>query len=113
MGLPTSSARGSLRVRSLARMRGVRELTELAGHEIRGLLADVDGVVADPLQATRDDDHPQAPLADGQIVAELEDPLDYAPVAAVDQLVQVDEGLGPLDVAGRERVHRDAEHLLA
>ena len=32
-------------------VRGVGELAELAGDEVRGLLADVDGVVADPLEA--------------------------------------------------------------
>src|SRR6185312_2649665 len=43
-------------------MRRVRELVELAGDEVLGLLADVDGVVADPLDAARDDDHPHPPL---------------------------------------------------
>ena len=37
-------------------MRGVGELAELGGYEERGLLADVDGVVADPLEAARDGD---------------------------------------------------------
>jgi hypothetical protein len=32
-------------------VRGVRELAELAGDEVGGLLADVDRVVADPLEA--------------------------------------------------------------
>ena len=44
-------------------MGGVRELAELAGDEVRRLLADVDGVVADPLEAARDDEHPQTPFA--------------------------------------------------
>ena len=39
------------RGRRLRRMRGVAELAELAGDEIDDLLADVDGVVADPLDA--------------------------------------------------------------
>ena len=34
-------------------VRRVGELTELAGDEVRGLLADVDRVVADPLEAPR------------------------------------------------------------
>jgi hypothetical protein len=36
---------------------GVRELAELAGDEVGRLLADVDGVVADPLEAAGDDQH--------------------------------------------------------
>jgi hypothetical protein len=32
-------------------VRGVRELAEIAGDEVSGLLADVDRVVADPLEA--------------------------------------------------------------
>ena len=34
---------------NLGRMRGVAEFAELAGNEVNDLLADVDGVVADPL----------------------------------------------------------------
>ncbi len=44
-------------------MRRVGELAKLAGDEVGGLLADVDGVVADPLEAAGDDEDPQAPLA--------------------------------------------------
>ena len=35
---------------------------ELTGDEELGLLADVDGVVADALEAAGDDDHAHAPL---------------------------------------------------
>ena len=93
-------------------MRGVRELAELAGDEVRGLLADVDGVISDPLQAARDDDHPQAPLADLGVGPEVEEALDDPPVRAVDQLVEVDEALGAGEVALGERPHRDSDHLL-
>ena len=82
-------------------MRGVRELAELARDEVRRLLADVDRVVADPLEAAGDDDHAQPPLALSGVAAELEHVLDDAPVRSVDQLVEVDEALGPLDVALR------------
>ena len=92
--------------------RGVGELAELAGHEVRDLLADVDGVVADPLDAARDDEHPQAVLALLRRVAEREDVLGRVPVRAVDQLVQLDERLRLVGVARRERVERDADHLL-
>ena len=44
---------------ALRGVRGVAELAELAGDEIDDLLADVHGVVADPLDTTRDDEHPQ------------------------------------------------------
>ena len=44
-------------------MRGVRELAEAPRHEIRGLLGDVDRVVADPLEGPRHEDHVDAPLA--------------------------------------------------
>ena len=37
--------------------------------QVRGLLADVDGVVTDPLEAARDDDHPQPPLSELGVVA--------------------------------------------
>src|SRR5215203_3720555 len=51
-------------------VRGVRELAELARHEIGDLLADVDGVVADPLEAPRHSDHPQSPLEPLRICSE-------------------------------------------
>jgi hypothetical protein len=44
-------------------VRGVGELAELTGDEKRRLLADVDGVIADSLQAAGDDEHAQSPLA--------------------------------------------------
>ena len=43
-------------------MRGVGELAELAGHQVGHLLADVDGVVADPLDTAGDHQHAQAVL---------------------------------------------------
>src|SRR4051812_39868682 len=45
------------------RVRGVRELAEQPGHDERDLLADVHGVVADPLQRARDQHHRHRPLA--------------------------------------------------
>ena len=43
---------------------------------------------------------------------DVDEPLDEPPVGPVDQLVQLDEALGAGEVAARERVERDAEHLL-
>ena len=50
-------------------MRRVRELVELPRDEEGGLLADVDGVVADPLDAACDDDHPHPPLLGAGVLA--------------------------------------------
>ncbi len=92
--------------------RGVGELAELAGDEVRGLLADVDGVVADPLETARDQDHPQAPLPHLDIVAEIEQAVDDPPVRPVDQLVELQERLGGNSVSLLQRPERDADHLL-
>jgi uncharacterized membrane protein YbhN (UPF0104 family) len=96
----------------LGRVRGVRELAELARDEVRRLLADVHRVVADPLDAARDDDHPQPPLVPALVAREAEHVADDAPVGAVDQLVEIDEPLRPGDVAREERLDRGADHLL-
>ena len=87
-------------------MRCVRELVELAGDEVLGLLADVDGVVADPLDAPRDDDHPHPPLLHSRGRGHREHLVDDGPVRPVDELVEVDEPACPVDVAGREGVER-------
>ena len=81
---------------------------ELAGDDERGLLADVDRVVADALDAPRDDDHPHAPLLVLGRARRTRDLVDDAAVRPVDQLVEVDERPRPLDVALGERVERDA-----
>src|SRR5436189_1457096 len=96
----------------LRRMRSVRELAELARDEVGGLLADVDRVIADPLERTRDEDHPEPPFALLGVRAEVEHALDRAAVGAVDQLVEVDERRGGLEIAALERVESDADHLL-
>src|SRR5205085_9966952 len=85
-------------------VRSVRELAELARDEVRRLFADVDRVVADPLQTARDEQHPQAPLARRLVGAEAQDLVDHSAVRAVDQLVQLDEALGTREVALLERV---------
>src|SRR5579884_4013152 len=94
------------------RVGGVGELVQLAGHHVGDLLADVDGVVADPLDAAGDDEHAQAVLALLGRVAEREHVLDRVPVRAVDQLVELLQRARLLDVAVAERVERDADHLL-
>ena len=81
---------GDLRRSGCVLVRRVRELAELAGDEEGGLLADVDGVVADALEAARDDDHAHPPLAALGVAAERDHLLDRAPVGAVDELVELD-----------------------
>ena len=51
-------------------VRRVGELAEVTGHQVRDLLADVDGVIADPFDAARDDQHAQTILAFVQGVTE-------------------------------------------
>src|SRR5205807_10389235 len=70
-------------------VRGVGEFAELAGDEVGGLFADVDGVVADAFEAAGDDEHAHAPFA--VVAGELEDVVEGAAVAAVDQFVELDE----------------------
>src|SRR5438045_9505034 len=90
----------------------ISELAELPGDEEGRLLADVDGVVADPLEAAGDEDHAQPPLTLGDVHAEVEHAFDGAAVRTIDQLVEVDERRGSLEIAPLERVERDADHLL-
>src|SRR5438034_3773354 len=92
--------------------RSIRELAKLAGDEICDLLADVDGVVPDPLEAARDRDHPQAPLEALRIGPEREHLPHDAAVRAIDELVELDERRRTLEVTVRERVERDADHPL-
>src|SRR3954454_9014345 len=100
-------------------VRGVRELAEQPGHHERGLLADVDRVVADALERTGDEDHVHRPLAHVDVVAGVErEPEDLA-VEAVDLLVLAHEVLGEREVAQLEALlglahlgARELAHLL-
>src|SRR5215213_4587033 len=85
-------------------MRRVGELAELTGDEKGGALADVHRVVPDPLQAARRKQHSQPPLAQLRRRPELEHVVHNTPAGAVDQLVEVDERLGALEVAIGERI---------
>ena len=83
-------------------MRGVLELAEQAGDDEGDLLADVDRVVADPLDRAGDEDHRHRPLAAVVVVADLErDPEDLL-VEVVDDVVLADQVARHLDVAARE-----------
>ena len=94
------------------RVRCVLELAKLAAHEVGRLLADVDRVVADSLEAAGHDDHEQRPLARRGVALEAGELVDDPPIRAVDQLVELDERLGRGEVPAPERVERDARHLL-
>src|SRR6266516_585573 len=98
--------------RALSEVRCISELAELAGDQEGRLLADVDGVVADPLETARDEDHPQPPFPLGNVAAEVQHAPDGAAVRTIDQLVEVDERRGGLEIAPLERVECDADHLL-
>src|SRR5438132_11725083 len=73
------------------RMGRIGELAKLARDQVRRLLADVHGVVADPLEAARDGEHAEPPLELLWIPSELEHVLDCAAVCTIDQLVEIDE----------------------
>ena len=77
-------------------VRRVGELAKLGRQEVGGSLADVDRVVADPLESAGDDDHAQAVFAQGRIGAELEQMLDDSTVGAVDELVERRRATPPL-----------------
>src|SRR5207247_2046708 len=94
-------------------MRCVGELAELRGEQVRDLLTDVDRVIADSLQGAGHQHHPQPVLAHPRRLSELEDAPDHATIRAVDELVELDERLGALEVAIAERVERDSDHFLA
>ena len=76
------------------------------------LLADVDGMVSDPLETAGDGDHPQPPLEPRRIGAEGEHLADDAAVRAVDQLVEVDERVAPRRRRAGESIERDTDHPL-
>ena len=81
-------------------MRRVRELTELRRQQVRGLLADVDGAVADPLDRARDDDHPQTPFAQLRLGHHVHEPFDEAAIVSQEQaadLVALDDALTSLE----------------
>src|SRR6266581_5780984 len=94
-------------------VRGVCELAKLCRQEVRGLLADVDGVVADALQGPGDDHHAETVLPHLGIAAELENAPHDASVRPVDELIEIDERFGTCKIPVTERVERDPDHLLA
>src|SRR5438067_5442537 len=81
---------------------GIRELPEQARHDERDLLADVHGVVADPLERPRDEGHVHRPLARVLVVADLDREAKDLAVQAVDLAILADEVFGEADVAGGE-----------
>src|SRR5258708_2611967 len=84
-------------------VRRIRELAEQPGNDERGLLTDVDGVVADALQAARDERHDHRPLARVGVVADLDRHSEDVAVDAIDLAILPYKVLGELDVAIGER----------
>src|SRR5437773_10261119 len=80
-------------------VRGVRELAKLGRQEVSRLLADVDGVVADALKSSRDDNHAETVLPHRGVAAQLENPLDDTAVGTVDELIEIDERFGARKVS--------------
>src|ERR1035438_6179547 len=91
-----------LPARGSARGRGARELPEQSGDDERDLLADVHGVVADPLQRARDEDHVHRPLARVGVLADLDRHAEDVTVQAVDLVILADDIFGQFDVAPGE-----------
>src|SRR5215217_6750827 len=85
-------------------VRGVGELAEQARHDERDLLADVDRVVADPLQRAGHEHHRHRPLAAILVGPDLDRPPEHLAVQRVDLLVLADQILRQRHVAERERV---------
>ena len=75
-------------------MRSVRELRELPGHDEGRLLADVDGVVADPLEATGNRDLPHSPLERLGVVDVAEHLVEHLAVRVVDEVVELMQRAG-------------------
>src|SRR6266581_4720335 len=88
-GAAPDTASTIARAAALRGMRRVGELAELARDQVGRLFSDVHRMVPDALQAARDDQHTQAPLA--LLGPELEHVLDSASICAVDQIVELDE----------------------
>ena len=80
-------------------MGGVLELAEEPGDDEGDLLADVDGVVADPLERACDEHHRHRPLAGVVVIADLDREVEDLLVEIVDDVVLADEVAGEGDVA--------------
>src|ERR1700693_4226571 len=87
---------------STGRMGGVGELPKKARDDECHLLADVHGVVSDPLQRPRDEDHVHRPLARVRILADFDRQAKDLAVETVDLPILADEVFGETDVAGGE-----------
>src|SRR3954454_4837933 len=85
-------------------VRRVRELSELARDHERDLLADVDGVVADPLYGAGHEHHRHRPLAAIGVGADLDGAGEDAAIEAVDLLVLADEILRDRNISQQERL---------
>ena len=92
-------ATGPARLPVLVRMRGVLELPEEPGDDEGDLLADVDRVVADPLDRPRRKQHRHRPFATVGIVADLQRQAEAVAVEVVDDVVLLHQVARHLHVA--------------
>src|SRR5581483_6906964 len=86
-------------------VRGIRELPELAGEEEPDLLADIDRVIAHPLELPGDQDHPEPPVERIRIPGERRDLLVHAEVQAVNRIIHRRQAKAQVEVARPERLH--------
>ena len=105
--------RETSRSASAGGVRRVGELAELAGHQVHRSLADVDRVVADPLEAAGDHDGPQPGLVRRCALAAGPAPRRPPRGSGCQHLVQVGQRLG----GGQHRASRTtrsatADHLV-
>src|ERR1700743_535208 len=81
---PSTRARALRALRVLRGGADVGHLAEEPGDDEHHLLGDLDRVVADALQAARHEDHEHPPLAQLQVVADLDGALEDLAVEPVD-----------------------------
>ena len=93
-------------------MRGVLELPEQTGDDEDGLLADVHGIVADPLDAASDQRHVHCPFARIGVVPDLQREVKHVAVETIDLVVLAHQVLRKVHVAALERLLA-LDHLLA
>src|ERR1700675_2181141 len=92
-------------------VRRVRELAELTADDECRLLADIDCVVANPLEATRDGDLTHAPIKGLCVVHLPEHVPENLTVRAIDELVECVQPTRLLDLPRSERSERYSNHL--
>src|SRR5581483_2384437 len=89
---------------SSAQPSGARIVMEQPRHDEHDLLGDIDGVLADPLQAPRDQHHEHRPLAQLDVLAHLDRTPEDLPVETVDLGVLARQFPRQLEITAGERL---------